>query len=80
MNIQTAINELEKERNEICKETNALLDILITISETLPDVPTRHADWKNHPATKYLAEKFSENRRKSSELYSAIKALKNIIK
>lgn len=80
MNIQTAIAELEKERNEIIKETSALFDILTTILETLSDVPACHKEWKNHPATKYLVERASENRRKSSELWSAIKVLKNIVK
>jgi hypothetical protein len=80
MDIQTAIDGLEKELEEIGKETGALLDILCTISETLPDVPSCHKEWSSHPATKYLADKFSENRKKSTQLCKAIKELKAIIK
>ena len=79
MDIQTAIDGLEKEREEIGKENTALLDILFTISETLPDVPSCHKEWSSHPATKYFADKFSENRKKSAQLCKAIKELKAII-
>ena len=80
MDIQTAIDGLEKELEKIGKENCALLDILFTISETLPDVPSCHKEWPNHPATKYFADRFSENRNKSAQLRKAIKELKAIVK
>ena len=80
MDIQEAIDGLEKEREEIKKQINALLDILITISETLPVVPSSHKEWSNHPATRYLDERASELKRKSTRLWKAIKELKAIIK
>jgi len=80
MDIQTAIDGLEKEREEIGKENCALLDIIFHIQDTLSDVPACHKEWKNHPATKYFADKLSQNRKKSAQLYKAIKDLKAIIK
>ncbi len=79
MNIQTAIDGLEKEREEIKKEINNLFEILITISEALPDVPSCHKEWPNHPATKYLAERASELKCKKTRLCKAIKQLKAIL-
>ena len=80
MDIQTAIDGLEKEREEIKRQINSLNEILMQISETLPDVPRCHREWSNHPATRHLNDVRKNKSRESTRLWKAIKDLKAIIK
>ena len=77
MDAQKTIDGLVKELNKAIDESCSIIDLIIEIRKTFPDVPALDKCGA-HPATKYCAQQLEEKKGKIKNLQNAIASLRAI--